>query len=217
MLWTVARQPPLSLEFPRQEYGSVLPFPFPGDLLDPGIKPGSLGSSASAGEFFTTAPPGKPTDLWIKNQRLMEESWLQQSPSSWHAVAVPQILLFLLCFAHYLWWLSWEEHWPLSRSKASWGNHAINPLPSFLSSLSLIAHWLHPVRRRWGRPHNTDQPPGTEVRVYNGRENASGRAGDRLLVRMVPILHSLCISTLCNLILQLFPSKCCIYFFIPWI
>ena len=31
---------PLSLGFPRQEYWSGLPFPFPSDLPDPGIEPG---------------------------------------------------------------------------------------------------------------------------------------------------------------------------------
>jgi len=30
---------PLSMEFSRQEYWSGLPFPFPGNLPDPGIKP----------------------------------------------------------------------------------------------------------------------------------------------------------------------------------
>ena len=40
ILWTVASQAPLSMEFPRQEYWSGLPFPSPGGLLDPGIKPG---------------------------------------------------------------------------------------------------------------------------------------------------------------------------------
>ena len=39
--WTVAQQAPLSMEFPRQEYWSGLPFPPPGDLPDPGIKPAS--------------------------------------------------------------------------------------------------------------------------------------------------------------------------------
>ena len=38
--WTVARQAPLSMEFSRQEYWSGLPFPFPGDLPNPGIEPG---------------------------------------------------------------------------------------------------------------------------------------------------------------------------------
>ena len=43
--WTVARQAPLPMEFSRQEYWSGLPFPTPGDLLDPGIKPVSLMST----------------------------------------------------------------------------------------------------------------------------------------------------------------------------
>ena len=33
--WAVAQQAPLSMEFSRQEYWSVLPFPSPGDLPDP--------------------------------------------------------------------------------------------------------------------------------------------------------------------------------------
>ena len=35
---TVARQVPLSMEFPRQEYWNGLPFPSPEDLGNPGIK-----------------------------------------------------------------------------------------------------------------------------------------------------------------------------------
>ena len=38
----------------RQEYWSGLPFPFPGDLPNPGIEPMSLVSPALAGRFFTT-------------------------------------------------------------------------------------------------------------------------------------------------------------------
>ena len=37
--WTVAHQAPLSMGFPRQEYWSGLPLPFPGDLPNPGIEP----------------------------------------------------------------------------------------------------------------------------------------------------------------------------------
>ena len=37
--WTVACQAPLSMGFLSQEYWSVLPFPSPGDLPDPGIEP----------------------------------------------------------------------------------------------------------------------------------------------------------------------------------
>ena len=38
-----------------------LPFPFLGDLPDPGIESASLASPALAGTFFTTEPPGKPS------------------------------------------------------------------------------------------------------------------------------------------------------------
>ena len=37
--WTAAYQAPPSMGFPRQECWSGLPFPSPGDLPDPGIKP----------------------------------------------------------------------------------------------------------------------------------------------------------------------------------
>ena len=56
--WTVARQGPLSMEFPRQEYWSGLPFPSPGDLSKPGIKPRSPVLQADA---LASEPPGKPT------------------------------------------------------------------------------------------------------------------------------------------------------------
>ena len=54
-LWTVAHQAPLSLQFSRQEYWSGLTCPSLGDLLNPGIKPASLESSALASRFFTTS------------------------------------------------------------------------------------------------------------------------------------------------------------------
>ena len=57
--WTVAHQAPLSVGFSRQEDWSGLPFPPPGDLLDPGIEPVS---PALAGSFFTTELPGKQID-----------------------------------------------------------------------------------------------------------------------------------------------------------
>ena len=60
--WTVAHQPPLSMEFSRQAYWSRLPFPPPGDLPHPGIEPAP---PALAGGFFTTEPPGKPNDIWL--------------------------------------------------------------------------------------------------------------------------------------------------------
>jgi len=47
--------------FPRQEFWSGWPFPSPGDLPHPGIKPVS---SILAGRFFTSEPPGKPKLEW---------------------------------------------------------------------------------------------------------------------------------------------------------
>ena len=46
--WTVACQAPLSMGFSRQKYWSGLPFPSPGDLPKPGIKPGSLALQADS-------------------------------------------------------------------------------------------------------------------------------------------------------------------------
>ena len=49
--WTVAHQAPLSMGFSRQEYWSGLPFPPPGDLLDPEIEPRSPVSHALVGSL----------------------------------------------------------------------------------------------------------------------------------------------------------------------
>ena len=52
--WTIVLQAPLSMGFPRQEYGSGLPFPSSGDIPNRGMKP-----TTPVGEFFSTEPPGK--------------------------------------------------------------------------------------------------------------------------------------------------------------
>ena len=56
--WTTACQAPPSMGFSRQEYQSGLPFPSPGDLPDPGIKPRSPASQADS---LLTKLRGKPT------------------------------------------------------------------------------------------------------------------------------------------------------------
>jgi len=48
----------LSMGLSRQDYWSGLPFPSPGDILNPGTE---LLSPASSGGFFTTGSPGKPS------------------------------------------------------------------------------------------------------------------------------------------------------------
>ena len=52
--WTVARQAPQSMGFPRQEYWSELPFPSPGDLPHSGMR---LVSSAMADRFLPVESP----------------------------------------------------------------------------------------------------------------------------------------------------------------
>ena len=54
-LWTVARQLPLSMGFPRQEYWSGSTFLPPGELPNPGIKCASLMSTAFLSRFFITS------------------------------------------------------------------------------------------------------------------------------------------------------------------
>ena len=60
---TVARQPPLCMEFSRQAYRGGLPFPTPGDLPNPGIDSMSPESPAMASRFFTTAPLRNPANM----------------------------------------------------------------------------------------------------------------------------------------------------------
>ena len=62
--WTVAHQAPLSMGFSRQEYWSGLPFPSPGDLPDPGIKPRPPALQADA---LTSEPPRKPVKQLTSN------------------------------------------------------------------------------------------------------------------------------------------------------
>ena len=53
--WIVAYQAPLSTVFSRQDYWSGLPFPPPGDLPNPGIKPWSPTLQADS---LLSEPPG---------------------------------------------------------------------------------------------------------------------------------------------------------------
>ena len=59
---TIAHQPPLSMEFSRQEYWNGLPVLYPGDLPNPGIKPRSLALQADS---LPSEPQAKPIILPI--------------------------------------------------------------------------------------------------------------------------------------------------------
>ena len=58
--WTVTLLSPLSVGFFRQQYWSGLPFPSPGNLPNPGIKPRYPALQADSLPF---EPPGKPRQL----------------------------------------------------------------------------------------------------------------------------------------------------------
>ena len=81
VLWTVARQAPISVYFFRQEYWSGLPFSSPLDLPNPGIKPMS---SALAGGFFTTST------TWEAPMTMLMRGYL------WALHSVPWIYLSIL-------------------------------------------------------------------------------------------------------------------------
>ena len=67
----------LSMGFSRQEYWSGLPFPSPGDLPNPGIKPAS---PALAGGFLTTEPPGNLKNINEENSKMQMKK--TSNPSS---------------------------------------------------------------------------------------------------------------------------------------
>ena len=66
--WTVDRcQVPLSKGFPKKEYWSGLPFPIPGDLLNPGTEL-TLPASSELASNFTTETPGKLSGFLTRDQ-----------------------------------------------------------------------------------------------------------------------------------------------------
>ena len=93
--WIVAYQAPLSIGFSKQEHCSGLPFPSPGNLHDPGIKPRSL---AFAGWFFTTEPPGKPQ---VYSTVLLMVVTMQTFGYHWSVGSG--------CPANWLWGKKWES------------------------------------------------------------------------------------------------------------
>ena len=67
----VARQAPLSMGFCRQEYWSGLPFPTPGDLPNPEIKPASPVLPVLPAESLLAEPPGKPRSFLCTHKKKM--------------------------------------------------------------------------------------------------------------------------------------------------
>ena len=91
-LWTVAHQASLSMGFSRQKYWCGLPFPSPGDLPNPGIKPESLMSPALAGRFFTTSATWEPQSASQSCPTLCDPTDCSLPGSSVHGISQARIL-----------------------------------------------------------------------------------------------------------------------------
>ena len=76
-----ACQASLSIDFSRQEYWSVVAFPSPGDLSEPGIKPLSPVSPALAGRFFTNRV------IWILRPITKRELWRLCGVDTWSDIS----------------------------------------------------------------------------------------------------------------------------------
>ena len=126
--WTVACQAPLSMELSRQEYWSKLPFPTAGELLDPGIEPTSLSSPALAGEFFTTAPPGKPDNGILLSHKRKEilPFELKQAGSRTHASLLSKGRVYIKARKE-LYNLGHGHSLPWSPSSPPWGRWSRDP------------------------------------------------------------------------------------------
>ena len=88
-LWTLAHQAPLSMRFSRQEYWSGLPFPSPGNLPDPGIKPRSPALQA---DTLPSEPPGKLCPLFVIPWTVVYQAFLSMGFSRqayWNGLPFP--------------------------------------------------------------------------------------------------------------------------------
>ena len=65
--------------FSRQEYWSGWPHPPPGDISNPGIKPGSLQSPALRADSLPLVPPGKPHQEAVIDNTEMSEPGCSKS------------------------------------------------------------------------------------------------------------------------------------------
>ena len=78
--WTEARQAPLSMRLSRQEHGSGLPYPPPGDLPNPGIEP--MSQVSCIGKWVLYPLVGKTQHGCNFRQTLMKGSFSSDFPGS---------------------------------------------------------------------------------------------------------------------------------------
>ena len=89
-LGTAAHQAPLSMGFFRQEYWTGLPFPPPGDLPDPGIKPVSPIAPALQADSLPTKPSHQLLNIEMLLTSLVRAAAPKRPPTSSPPQQLPQ-------------------------------------------------------------------------------------------------------------------------------
>ena len=89
--WTVARQAPLSMGFPRQEYWSGLPFPSPGDIPNLGIESTPFASPVLAASSLPLCHLGS---FYIHIYKIIDStfygSWQVPRSADWMSLLRPR-------------------------------------------------------------------------------------------------------------------------------
>ena len=102
---TAAHQALLSMGFSRQEYWVGCHFLLLGNLPDPGIKPMSVASPASAGRFFTTVPPWEAIGS-LRALKFWNNIFFPSYPAGKKQICVPAFMVKVLgCVPHH-----WASH-----------------------------------------------------------------------------------------------------------
>ena len=71
--WTIAHQAPLSMGFPRQEFGAGLSFPSPRDPPDPWVEfTAPAASPALQADSLLLNQQGNPVELYHQNKSSMD-------------------------------------------------------------------------------------------------------------------------------------------------
>ena len=132
--WTVVHQAPLSMEFSRQDYWSGLPFPSPGDLLNPEIE---SRSPALQADSLPSEPPGEKPSRWPPG-KVME--MVNPKP---YRISSPLVSLLSLLSSR---WNLWSGS-PTLSPPAAHAHLALSPFAAD-SSVALCSAG----RRGWGLP-----------------------------------------------------------------
>ena len=149
---------PPSIGFSRQEYWSGLPFPYPGDVPNPGIKPGSPAFQANA---LTSEPPGKPN----RRAQITDCSPKQPLNDLNNLAVIPQkakthtlVSVFLKIWEWKILWLHFDcqdeqkvhpwKVWQQGMRQRRLKESLLTPEQSWLASLAGMSRW-------WGQPSVT--------------------------------------------------------------